>query len=294
MDAPSPRVLARHTAAALLALGAIAAPLSAQTDPAPAAEVTERAPLLREGSALIDAVGMVMPSRQTGAWDFIVSSPEVDGPPHVLTLLPCGFVSELEQVLAATEGQKRVVEMTGAVYEFGGENYLLLSIPARVRDPERMETPPPAPMPTAEEDSSTTGNGDDGADDTESIIAELERNLGPVARRTPGGNEPAVVRRKIVSEGTKVVRRRGQVRRTVQGGYIFTFDADATGLADPPMTLLPCRLLERIDRHLRRQPQQQSAILITGHVYAYDGQNFLLPTVFQVPRERTVLTPTID
>ena len=291
MDAPSLRTLA---ALVVVASGVITAPLAAQTA-ADDAMLTERAPLLREGSALVDARGTVTPSRQTGAWDFIVSAPDVDGPPHVMTLLPCGFVTELEQVLAATEGQRRIVEMTGTVYEFGGENYLLLSIPASVRD-DHAAAPDDAGTnaPDANESPSTTHDDDD--DDTESIIAELERNLGPVARRTPGsGNgEQPLVRQRVVPEGTKVVRRRGQVRRTVHGGYVFTFDADTTGLADPPMTLLPCRLLERLDRHLRRQPQQQSAILITGHVYAYDNQNFLLPTVFQVPRERTVLTPTID
>ena len=54
-------------------------------------------------------------------------------------------------------------------------------------------------------------------------------------------------------EGTLLMSRRGQIRRNRQGGWIFVFDADAEGRADPPVALLPCLMLETIERHGRKR-----------------------------------------
>ena len=53
---------------------------------------------------------------------------------------------------------------------------------------------------------------------------------------------------------------------------------DASGLADPPMRLLPCLLLERIEDYARREGSNSPALL-SGPVYLFGGKNYLLPTV---------------
>lgn len=79
--------------------------------------------------------------------------------------------------------------------------------------------------------------------------------------------------------------------RTEGGAYRFVFAADESGRSDPPMLLLPCLLLEEIDAQLRRREGVRPTIVITGRVTTSGGRNYLLPTVFVVPRERTLLTP---
>jgi hypothetical protein len=93
-----------------------------------------------------------------------------------------------------------------------------------------------------------------------------------------------------VTEGTSIVRRRGRIRRDKHGAFLFVFDADAEGKADPPMVILPCLLLERMQQYTE-QTGRNAPMLISGEVYAYYGENYLLPTVFRVPNERTPLTP---
>ena len=47
------------------------------------------------------------------------------------------------------------------------------------------------------------------------------------------------VSNRLTPEGTTVLARRGTIRRTRDGAFIFVFDADAEGLSDPPLLLLP-------------------------------------------------------
>ena len=84
--------------------------------------------------------------------------------------------------------------------------------------------------------------------------------------------------------------RRGRLVRGERGAWLFVFDADATGLADPPMFVQPCLLLERMERHAKARGGA-APIILSGSVSVFEGRNHLRPTVFQIPRERTQLTP---
>ena len=106
---------------------------------------------------------------------------------------------------------------------------------------------------------------------------------------------------KLVQEGTLISSRRGKLTRDASasggggggasgGGWQFVFDADSTGLADPPMRLLPCLLLEHLEDFARHNGST-APILLSGQVYVYGGRNFLLPTAYRIPRERSRITP---
>jgi hypothetical protein len=154
-------------------------------------------------------------------------------------------------------------------------------------------------------------------DSAEDIMRNLEQSIGPAPGRTsarpavgestdnsadPRSAVPATITTspsalanssrpdRVLQEGTAVISRRGKLTRDPSGGWMFIFDADATGLIDPPMRLLPCLLLEQLETFARHN-NSGAAILISGQVYLYGGRNFLLPTVFRVPRERTNITP---
>lgn len=92
-------------------------------------------------------------------------------------------------------------------------------------------------------------------------------------------------------EGTYLANRAARISRSDSGGqWIVTFDADSSGMQDPPMILVPCRLLERIIRMAKMEGDAASAV-ISGQVYTYHDSNYLLPTVFVRPHKSTNLSP---
>jgi hypothetical protein len=144
--------------------------------------------------------------------------------------------------------------------------------------------------------------------------ADDSRNSAPSKLGFTVDSAPAHGTERALREGTAVQSRRGKISRDSAGAWMFIFDADATGIsaptneslseaegetgsataspggADPPMRLLPCLLLEKIEDYARRNPGT-APVLITGEVYLYQGRNYLLPTVFRIPQERTKISP---
>jgi hypothetical protein len=179
-----------------------------------------------------------------------------------------------------------VFELTGEVYVFGNRNYLLPTHPALLIDREPLEAAESTSPGDVDRDEEGEG------DTTDAIIRRLERAVGPLPQRPTADQDELGERdeRKLMREGAQLLDRRGSVRRTSTGAFLFVFDADAEGQADPPMALLPCQLLHRIDQHVQ-DAGTDAKILLSGRVFIYEGQNYLLPSVFRIPRLRTPLTP---
>ena len=254
-----------------------------------------RPPLLREGSHLVRVVGRLQPDPVRRSWNFIIDPADEHSPGHELAMMPGTLLAEMERMIESAPDHQLVFEMTGEVYIFRGRNYLMPTHPPLLIGREERPQPSPAEGQAVDESATATDES------TEDIIRNLERSVGPVARRpeaeTPAraeGEAPAAVagaaQPDLLREGTVLLSRRGAIRRTGDGAFLFVFDADAEGLADPPMTLLPCLLLERMDPHIR-QEEDNAAVLLSGHVYTYHGRNYLLPKVYRIPAERTVLKP---
>jgi len=278
----------------------------AATDPPPSAtpaavdeadpEGQARPPLLREGSHLVRVIGRLYQEPLTGAWQFVIDPADEQSPGHELTMMPGTLLGEMERMIESAPGFQLVFEMTGQVFIFRARNYLMPTHPPLLIGHEERPEEAAAPPPSESGPEAATGES------TEDIIRNLERSVGPVARRPDAEAEApppsaeatqaagGVPQTDLVREGTVLLARRGTIRRTGDGAFLFVFDADAEGLADPPMTLLPCLLLERMDRYARQAPDN-AAVLLSGHVYTYRQQNYLLPTVYRIPRERTILTP---
>lgn len=242
-----------------------------------------RPPLLREGSHMLRVVGRMQRDRTGSAWIFIIDAEDDQMPGHELTMMPCSLLDEMDRMIESAPDYQLVFETTGQVFVHENRNYLMLSHPPLLIGHET----PPAAAPADE--------GEPGRDTVQDIVRDLERSVGPVGRRpeaepsTTAEDAPGA-RRDLVREGTVLLSRRGKIRRASGGAYQFVFDADAEGLADPPMTILPCLLLQRLERYAR-QAGEDATVLISGHVYAYRKQNYLLPMTYRVPRERTILHP---
>jgi hypothetical protein len=131
------------------------------------------------------------------------------------------------------------------------------------------------------------------------MIKDLERPAQPAPSPTPaltpapapggGGAEvSATTGVRLVREGTFVSSRRGRVSRSITNEFIFAFDADAQGRAEPPMVIMPCQNLMAMERVVERAGESVT-FTISGQVFVYKGRNYLLPTLYQVNRRTSEL-----
>jgi hypothetical protein len=296
---------------------------------------TFRAPLLREGSMLVEAHAILRREGEPAWWvlhveprdasvasvgggaDVVAATPARPIAASELIALPCTRLSEMERIIdsaSAHEARDVRFKVSGRVFVFRDRNYFLPthavvvsaeSATAPAQSISIAETPA-ASSPAAPPDATAPSSPADD-DSVEAIARALEKQTGPIARssattratdsdRSPATRNGASVdaaastRSATMQENTAVVNRRGKITRDRSGGWLMVFDADASGLADPPLKLMPCTLLENIEDYARRVGNN-SPIIVTGQVYLYNGQNHLLPTVYRIPRETSRLTP---
>ena len=113
------------------------------------------------------------------------------------------------------------------------------------------------------------------------------RGMGAAAR---GGSledvEASSAREPLVREGTFVLRRKARIVRTDGGAWAVALDGDGESPADDaPMVLLPCMMLERLER-VAGEGGEGMPVEISGRVTAYKGRNFVLPALFLLFSER--------
>jgi len=255
-----------------------------------------RTALIREGAYLVDAVGRLAREPESGAWLLrIEQAPHDDAPPKHLVVLPCERLQHMQRVAQASELDV-LFQFTGRVFVFDNLNYVLPLDATRL---DRYEEPIDEPT------SASEGDGEAADSDAplvppgataQDVIDRIRRDIplprsldtaSPVApeeddseTRDPAGSIDAPM-----DEGTLITLRRGRVQRHAAGGWMFVFDADANGLADPPLVLLPCLLLEKM-REDSLNASRGDGLIVTGEILAYHGRNFLLPTMYRVERLR--------
>lgn len=238
-------------------------------------------PLLREGSYLVEVRGTIRFNEATKWWQFTIDRADPKHPAYELALLPCQLMADMRRITEGMSRQRVVFEATGQVFVYRGRNFFLPTHAPHVvgiAEP----TAAPAPQERPDEESDT--------DSAEAILRNLQQAVGEVARNPAVGGGAATGEVELIPEGTQVVARRGRMSRGPRGTWWFTFDADVDGLVDPPMVLLPCLLRERMERYAERSGGR-TAMLLSGRVYQYEDRNYILPTMFQIPNERTALRP---
>ncbi|MEE9129886.1 MAG: hypothetical protein V3T84_07685 [Phycisphaerales bacterium] len=248
---------------------------------APTKPSTPVGPLLREGSYLVEVRGTMRLNEATKWWQFTIDREDPKHPAYELALLPCQLMADMRRITEGMPRQQVVFETTGQVFVYRGRNFFL---PTHAPHVVGIAEPTAAQAPQEQADE-----GSD-ADSVESILRNLQQAVGEVARNPAAGGSAATGEVELIPEGTQVVARRGRMSRGPRGTWWFTFDADVDGLGDPPMVLLPCLLRERMERYAERSGGR-AAMLLSGRVYLYEDRNYILPTMFQIPHERTALRP---
>lgn len=136
------------------------------------------------------------------------------------------------------------------------------------------------------------------AENPDEIIREMERRRSTPAPSTAPASSPTVTPppsvpssidpsspagTRLLREGTFITNRRGRLTRGTAGDILFTFDADARGKGEAPMSLLPCMNLASMEKVVDRGGDGIT-FTVSGQVFVYKGRNYLLPTLYQVNR----------
>src|SRR5688500_10670208 len=114
---------------AFVAHGALAQTMPATAPDAPLVKADptsiSRTPLLREGSEVLEATARVALDNERGTWTATLASPESGEPGRTMTLLPCARLSEIQRQLQSASSSSARFRLSGEVYVFRGQNYLL-------------------------------------------------------------------------------------------------------------------------------------------------------------------------
>lgn len=260
-----------------------------------AEDAPQQAPLLPEGTFIASARGTMERSGPGSPWTFQIEAAEEGDARQELVLLPTSLVEEMEQ--NQTDGGNTInFTVSGPVLLYRGRNFLLPqhvemesehaarpgTTPQSTPDATASEPEPPVdPDEPVDDDFDPVDQGDSIA----SIVAQLQQDVGPL-KRSVAGSGPLTEVPEGVSEGQLLISRRGRVLRDRSGAWVVVPDADASGLRDPSMILLPSSKLVGIENWARQEGGMGRPILFSGEVFSYRGRHFLLPTAWRVPRER--------
>jgi hypothetical protein len=171
----------------------------------------------------------------------------------------------------------------------GGEFSPPLAPPAPATAPATPR-PPSATVPTTDKASALPT--------PQSVLENLINDRPPAATTAPNPaatnpalhpaveatapNEPKATR---MREGQWIWKRTGHlVKDDKTGTFLFAFDADGKGMADPPMALVPSHLLMSME-DASEKGTRPVRFRVSGEVTEYRGKNYLLIRDMQAVRD---------
>lgn len=207
----------------------------------------------------------------------------------------------LDRLRGTVTGESVRLTVTGEVLAYRGRNYLLLTAfqvrpsvtpAAQAGSAEAAAAAADGADGVSGEGAGVGAAGGQGASDIDDIAADLDR-----LRATPGGlsrsveeNDDAATGAGDASptaplpEGTPIVGRAGRLERSAAGAWSFVSDNDPdTPGTERAMIVLPCRLLEQMEARAG-VGVERVRMRVSGRVVAFDGENYLLPTLLQFER----------
>ena len=229
-----------------------------------------KVPLVPEGTRIVDAaVHLTRVSKDSPLVIEIDRGERKES--DYFFVLPNQRLAEMEA--ANEKNSDSTFKILGDVYTYKSHNFILVREATRLVDHAVRTHPVTVPGDPNTEKITT----EDYDDSIANIVKELEEATGSLSRSIrdavafPNGGH------NLVREGTKISARRCYLRRNEVGAWIAMFVADATGLSDPPCTILPGIQFERLTRWARSR-DVATPVLLTGEFMNYHGHGFLLLT----------------
>lgn len=286
-------------------------------------------PLYPEGGFLVRERGQILrdPDDQFTAFQFInTQAPGAlandDLAARVVILQPNRQLESIQnELVRRTQEAAPLYQLSGQVHAYRGVNYLLIT-QARPVAPITLTASGSFASSAPGKDTEASENPEQGNARPGSPSEVLRRMLDEKAtepdwktlqERVPttqkGGsaqsNQAKRLERRGVNSGASndalalankldgdfVMARRGRLTRSIQSGQaMFSFDADSSRAKEPPVTVFPCRLLERMEAQVT---ERGDAVVfeVTGQLHAYRGTVYLLPTIARLTSSKSSLKP---
>ena len=254
-----------------------------------------RPPLLREGSFLTAARGTIGYDESIGAWTFKSVRDSEDGDDRTFGVLPTRALQDMLRTMQDRDASISF-EVTGRILVYDGMNFILptagtpITAPEPVTSPVEPDEPDEADQGASDAPRNTLDDG--GGDVADRLEARLRERIGALPVSSDLGAESSeTAYARTLKEGTRLQNRRGSIVRDQRSGtWRFVFDSHGGPAVDPTMELLPCLLLERLERTAAVSDLPPS-VLISGEVTSFHGRNYMLPTIWRSARPGRNLIP---
>ncbi|MBX3390091.1 MAG: hypothetical protein KF691_11650 [Phycisphaeraceae bacterium] len=211
-----------------------------------------------------------------------------------MILLPCQTLAAMQSSIATSANPAETrVEVSGQLFVYRERQQLLPTIFTVTRAPTPASIPAKPAAPAAKDESEEATSVRPGDDpEVADIIKQLETRrsealpqisiTNPKDEKTDDSKaatepeaEHAGAARSLVPEGTIFTDRRGRLVR--MGDRLgIAFDGDANTPAEPAMYIIRSKALERLEGAIANRTGTLD-IVMTGRVYAYRNQNYILP-----------------
>ena len=236
--------------------------LGAQTVP------VTKVPLMREGTKVVYATAHLTTTDEHSPIMIEIDRGErkdVD----LFYALPNQRLAEMEAT--REKDPESTFRILGDVYVHNSVNYLLVREATLLVDHAQRNHPVIAPV-----DPNTEQLTDSDYDDSvASIVKKLEEATGSLVRSIRDASEYPIDWKAGVREGSKIIARRCYLTRNEFGAWVAVFIADATGLNDPPCTILPGTQYGRLTTWASTRGVGKY-VLLTGELMNYRGHAFLV------------------
>ncbi|MBO6740505.1 MAG: hypothetical protein JJ916_11665 [Phycisphaerales bacterium] len=239
--------------------------------------------MLAEGAFISSRLGDLIEA-PSGQIIFVPDRAEREPGEGAVILLPSRALERLQE-----EWSEQRVVLSGEILTYHNRNMLLVSDyrlvrerPAEAQQPESDASAAQEPQREIEDDPEVQDllreldrpDPTDPTNDADPLRDRLE-----ALPRTPQQRSGSTV--VGPEEGTLLLRRPARLVRDAQGAWSLTFDNDdPTNTENASLVVLPCRALMRMEQWAMDQGDA-ARFLVSGRVYSYRGQSYLLPTIAQ-------------
>lgn len=237
---------------------------------------------LRTGSVLRNVEGKMILKPGVRYPEFQFINPKKDWP-HAVKLLPCLALQAMESIDRPHIG----FIISGILSQYHHQLYLLPSADVRLlkKHPKMAAAAPPSAATQPEiaaKAQKTSAQAVLNSLLAHHISRPIEQlvTIKPMLRARPipdlpmpaGSGSSAALR-----EGSYIWNRPGRLLLNQQlDEWIFVFQADSTRLSEPPLIMLPCHLLDRMEKRSQRVGTEIQ-FRISGKITQFKGRNYIFP-----------------
>ena len=226
--------------------------------------------LIREGSRIVEAQASLQLFNEDTPTTVLIRGG--DGMRETkLVVFPNSRLAEMEAEVSVNRETR--FRLSGEIFMYGRVNFLLVQEVAAIGTFAKRNSPTiELSSPDVEVNEDDSAKSDDSVD---AIIANLEAATGSLTRSIRSAANNPIDRVSLRSEGTRITNRRGHLVRNSEGAWVFIFVADATGLSDPPCTVLPTSKSRGLFLYASRGGFT-IPLLVSGEILTYHGHDFLI------------------